>query len=176
MNNRTDEQFDAIVKKYKESTMVNCSEEELKRYQTFLLEQGARNGLNENTYYQLLGYIEKLLIVKNQEEHDAMMRAYRDVPLNHELEVMIDIDLAELQSQLPSDSPGKIIIENEWRRRRSNKEPNPATTPTDSKPPKTIENKECHQRPIGIAGIAIFAGIMVILAIYLIKKHFGIPL
>ena len=43
-----------------------------------------------------------------KEEHDAMMRAFLKVPLAHELEVMPDIELAELQSQLPHDSPGDL--------------------------------------------------------------------
>ena len=67
---------------------------------------------------------------KNEKEkHDAMMRAFHKVPLAHELEVMPDIDLAELQSQLAPDSPGKIIVENEWQRRKSSKIPKLATNP-----------------------------------------------
>lgn len=60
-----------------------------------------------------------------KEEQDAIMRTFHGVPLAHELEAMSDIDLAELQSQLAHDSPGKIIIENEWQRRKSSKEPFP---------------------------------------------------
>lgn len=53
---------------------------------------------------------------------------------------------------------------------------NPTSTPSDSKPPNSIEHKEWYQRPIGIMGLTIFAGIIIALAIHLIKKHLGIPL
>jgi hypothetical protein len=54
---------------------------------------------------------------EEQEEHDAMMRSFHGVPVAHKLETMSDIDLAELQSHMPPNSPGKIIIDNEWQRR-----------------------------------------------------------
>jgi hypothetical protein len=136
MNNPTAEQFDVIVKKYRESALDKCPENELRQYHTFLLEHGAVGGFNETTYYQLLGYIEKLSIVKNQEnqeEHDAMMRAFHGVPLAHKLETMPDIDLAEFQSRLAPNSPGEIIIENEWQRRKLSKTP--------SEKPQTIIQK-----------------------------------
>ena len=58
---------------------------------------------------------------EEQEEHDAMMRAFHGVPLAHKLETMPDIDLAELQSHLAPNSPGKIIIDNECQRRKLSK-------------------------------------------------------
>jgi hypothetical protein len=58
----TGEQFNAIVKKYKESTLDGCSEDELRQYHTFLLERGAVGGFNETTYYQLCDHIRTLLL------------------------------------------------------------------------------------------------------------------
>jgi hypothetical protein len=60
---------------------------------------------------------------EEKEEDDAMMRAFHGVPLAHRLETMPDIDLAELQSRLATNSPGTIIIENEWQRRKLSKMP-----------------------------------------------------
>lgn len=54
--------------------------------------------------------------------------------------------------------------------------PNPTTEPASNKPPDRIEQKEWYQRPVGIIGLTIFAGIIIAFAIYLIKKHLGIPL
>jgi hypothetical protein len=71
---------------------------------------------------------------EEQEEHDAMMRAFHGVPLAHKLETMPDIDLAELQSHLASNSPGKIIIDNEWQRRILSK--------TTSKTPKITRKSQ----------------------------------
>jgi hypothetical protein len=145
MSNQTTEQFEAIVKKYRESALDKCPENELRQYHTFLLEHGAVGGFNETTYYQLLGYMEKLLIVKNQEnqeEHDAMMRAFHGVPLANKLETMPDIDLAELQSHLASNSPGNIIIENEWQRRDLSKPP--SNTPKITTKPLTTIQKIKH--------------------------------
>lgn len=56
------------------------------------------------------------------------------------------------------------------------KVPNPATDPSDNKPPNSKEHKEWYQRPIGIIGLTIFAGIILALAIHLIKKHMDVPL
>lgn len=53
---------------------------------------------------------------------------------------------------------------------------NNARKPTDNKPPNSTEQKEWYQRPVGIVGLTIFAGVIIALAMYLIKKHLGIPL
>lgn len=106
-----------------------------------------------------------------KEEHDAMMRAFHKVPLANELEVMPDIDLAELQSQLPPDSPGRKIIENEWHRRKSSKVPNPTSNPL-AQP----NNPQWYQKPIGVVWLAAIGAVLAALVGYLIKKHFGIPL
>jgi hypothetical protein len=53
---------------------------------------------------------------------------------------------------------------------------NNAGKSTDNKLPNSIEQKEWYQRPVGIIGLTIFAGIIIALAIHLIKKHLGIPL
>lgn len=100
---------------------------------------------------------------------------YHDVPLQSKIELMSDIELTEFQSQLALDSPGKIIAEHEWKRRQST-ETSRVTAAPFHKPPNTDENNEWYKKPIGIAGITIFSGIMVSLAVYLIRKHLGIPL
>lgn len=51
-----------------------------------------------------------------------------------------------------------------------------STKPPNNKPTNSTENKEWYQRPIGIIGLTIFSGIILALAIYLVKKHIGIPL
>jgi hypothetical protein len=56
---------------------------------------------------------------------------------------------------------------------------NSTTEPSYSKPPYDIKGKNSTnllQRPIGYIGITAFAGVLTILVVYLIKKHFGIPL
>jgi len=78
--------------------------------------------------------------ISAKEEHDAMMRSFHGVPLAHKLETMPDIDLAEFQSRLAPNSPGKIIIENEWQRRKSSK----TSTPTPTEKPLTIIQKINH--------------------------------
>jgi hypothetical protein len=60
--------------------------------------------------------------------------------------------------------------------KESREVPNTATTPTDEEKPSGTEKKEWYQRPIGIIGLTVFAGVIIALAIHLIKKHFGIPL
>jgi len=62
MNNQITEQFEAILKMYKKSTLDKCSELELRQYHIFLLEHGAINGLNETTYFQLCDHIRTLLL------------------------------------------------------------------------------------------------------------------
>jgi hypothetical protein len=52
------------------------------------------------------------------------------------------------------------IIENAL---QSGKVPNPTTDPADNKPPTSKEHKEWYQRPIGIIGLTIFAGIILAL-------------
>ena len=64
MNNQLNEQFEVVVKKYKEATLDKCSAGELKQYHAFLLEHGAINGFNEAQYQQLCNYIRILLALK----------------------------------------------------------------------------------------------------------------
>lgn len=66
-----------------------------------------------------------------------MMRSFYGVPLIHELEKMPDIDLAELQSRLVLNFHGIIIIENEWKRRKSNK-----VTPKPTDIPLTVIGRD----------------------------------
>ncbi len=68
MNNPIDEQFEDILNKYREATLDECPPDELKKHLKYLRTHGARNGLNEKAYYQLLDSIEKLLVSKNQKE------------------------------------------------------------------------------------------------------------
>ena len=112
-------------------------------------------------------------IYEDQEEHDAMMRSFHGVPLANKIETLSDIELAELQSQLPPDSPGKIIIENEWQRRKSSEVPNPTPTP----PADQTNNEFDWQRKILIyIAVGVIIVILGAFAIHLIKKHFGIPI
>lgn len=62
MSNQTAEQFEAIVKKFRESTLDKCSENELRQYHTFLLEHGAVGGFNETTYNRMCDHINSLLM------------------------------------------------------------------------------------------------------------------
>lgn len=51
-------------------------------------------------------------------EHvDAFLRGARNVPAQHILEAMSDIELAEEQTKFSNEKPGLVIIQNEWRRR-----------------------------------------------------------
>jgi len=95
------------------------------------------NAARENLL-RIIEQIQKEISAK--EEHDATMRAFHRVPLAHELEEMPDIELTELQSQLPSDPPGKTIIENEWRR-KSSKKPNPIPYPASKTDEETSKNE-----------------------------------
>lgn len=57
--------------------------------------------------------------------------------------------------------------------------PNSTTEPSYNKPPYDVKGKNSTnllQRPIGYIGITAFAGVLTIFVVYLIKKHFGIPL
>jgi len=57
--------------------------------------------------------------------------------------------------------------------------PNSTTNPSRNKPQYGIKDKNSInllQKPIGYIGITAFAGVLTILVVYLIKKHFGIPL
>ena len=80
---------------------------------------------------------------EEKDEEEAMMRAYHGVPLQSEIELMSDIELAEFQSKLALDSPGRIIAEHEWKRRQSTEIPYIAPDPSsqkaeDKKPPDGI--------------------------------------
>ena len=110
---------------------------------------------------------------EDQEERDAMIRSFHGVPLAHELKIMSDIELAELQSQLVPDSPGQIIIENEWQCRTPGKVPNPSLKPSTDQ----TNNEHNWQNKIFIY-IAIGVVIVVLgaFAIHLIKRYFGVPL
>jgi hypothetical protein len=57
--------------------------------------------------------------------------------------------------------------------------PNSTTNPSSNKPQYDIKDKNSInllQRPIGYIGITAFAGVLTILVVYLIKKHFSISL
>jgi len=56
-------------------------------------------------------------IYNEQEEADAQSRSFYEIPLQSELEAMSEVNLAELQTKFSIDKPGRIVIENEWRRR-----------------------------------------------------------
>ncbi len=107
----------------KKKRIESLSDEEM----SYEINLGRRSRFQRESFAYLQTCYQKR---KNEkEEHEAMMRAFHKVPLAHELEMMPDIELAELQSQLPPDSPGNIIVESEWRRRKSSKIPNTTTTP-----------------------------------------------
>ena len=72
MSNQTAEQFEAIVKKFRESTLDKCSENELRQYHTFLLEHGAVGGFNETTYHQLCDYIRTILLHRENQNRVAV--------------------------------------------------------------------------------------------------------
>ena len=115
--------------------------------------------------------------ISAKEEHDAMMRAFHKVPLAQELEIMPDIELADLQSKLPPDSPGKIIIENEWQRRKLSKVPNPTPEPTSTSAHEiTAEKKNWQHSPLYYIAVGVIIFILGVFLAYLVKKHFGIPL
>lgn len=81
--------------------------------------------------------------------------------------------MPDIESQLALNSTGKIIAEHDCQ--QSTETPRVTAAPFH-KPPNTDENNEWYKKPIGIAGITIFSGIMVYLAVYLIRKYLGIPL
>lgn len=54
---------------------------------------------------------------EDNEEQDAFSRTFFGVPLQHELQALSDIKLAELHAKFSGDKPVLVIIQNEWRRR-----------------------------------------------------------
>ena len=119
--------------------MATVSEETKKRIESmtdeeieFEINLGRRSHFQRESFAWLQtvkSQRDKLAQKTRDEENDAMMRAFHGVPVAHKLETMPDIDLAELQSRIASDSPGKTIIENEWQRRKSIKAPTPTEKP-----------------------------------------------
>ncbi|MBF0377044.1 MAG: hypothetical protein HQK72_06130 [Desulfamplus sp.] len=81
------------------------------------------------------------------------------------------IQESSINDNLPSEKNNSEKNKNLWQK---NKLP--------LKPSKRIQNcnntstDDWYKKPIGIIGITVFSGIIIILAVYLIRTHLGIPL
>ncbi len=86
---------------------------------------------------------------KDKEQLESILHGFHGIPFKSELEAMSDIELAELQNNLPTNSPGTKLIEKEWQRRM------PST-------PK----KEWHERILSKVSISILSSLLVAYLVY----------
>jgi hypothetical protein len=107
---------------------------------------------------------------------EAFLRGYHDIPDDEKLRQMSFVELAALLSSCENGSARYLVVEQEMFRRRNG---NSAEVPNPSAAPSTDvadSKNEWHEKPLGKVWLTVVGGILLALALYLLKTHIGLPL